>query len=186
MSCPRKKNCIQVKRQQLQRADLDKQHKTYREVARAAAREIQKTTPPSTELVLQHQISFSVLTACILAHLRNIAEPGSFSRHLNKMLRLNNLPSFTADDDELSAKIFNISNLSQQVSTSQDSLNKHMESDDLETIPTTSTAQEMEHPTIPPLLQEKPQPQQKSKTLMKQLMKDSHVIHINTLLPSKL
>lgn len=92
---------------------------------------LQTFQPPKTELVLQHEQSFTILTACILAHLRNIAEPGSFNDHLNRLLVLNNLPPFQADQNEPSHKIFNIAELTKQVSSSQESLVNRMEEDTL-------------------------------------------------------
>ena len=108
-------------------------------------------------------MSHSILTACILAHLNNIAEPGSFNKHLNYLLRKNGLPEFQADDDAPSHKIFNIASLSRAVTPSQEVLNEQMEEDDLLVPP--------EQPPIEPAVpgpsteptdtKKKPQPQRK-------------------------
>lgn len=119
-------------------------------------KETQFTQPPKTEIVLQHEYSFKILTTCILAHLNNIAEPGSFNKHLNLLLKKNNLPAFTAEDDVPSGKIFKIATLAQQVSTSQESLNRRMETDESTLLSTTLEPQpEMDGDDIIP--QEKPQ-----------------------------
>ena len=76
-------------------------------------------------------MSLSILTACILAHLNNIAEPGTFNTHLNYLLKKNNLPEFLADDHPPSHKIFNVASLTRSVTPSQELLNEQMEDDDI-------------------------------------------------------
>lgn len=136
MACPIKKELINKRRQMNQQKEKDKQTKTYRDVLNDALKEIHPKQPAKTELGLQHDFSFKILTTCILAHLHNIAEPGTFNKHLNVLLKKNNLPPFNANDDEPSEKIFDIASLNRQVTTSQESLNLLLESDDLTQITT--------------------------------------------------
>ena len=87
------------------------ENKKYSEIAKEAAQQATSQQPPKTEIILQHDMSLSILTACILAHLNNIAEPGTFNTHLNYLLKKNNLPEFLADDHPPSHKIFNVASL---------------------------------------------------------------------------
>ena len=106
MSCPVKKEKITIIRDEKQQTQHRETNKKYNEIAKEAVKEATATQPPKTEIVLQHDMSHTILTACILAHLNNIAEPGSFNKHLNYLLRKNNLPEFTAEDHAPSHKIF--------------------------------------------------------------------------------
>ena len=124
MSCPVKKEAIQQTRERTQNQKKAEQAKQYNEVARTIAKQTIETQPPKTKIVLQHDLSHTVLTACILAHLNNIAEPGSLNRHLNHLLRKNNPPKFIADDDVPSHKIFNKASPSRAVTPSQEELNE--------------------------------------------------------------
>ena len=67
-------------------------------------------------------MSHTILTTCILAHLNNIVEPGSFNKHLNFLLQ-KNLPEFTAEDYAPSHKIFKVASLYRTVTPSQEALN---------------------------------------------------------------
>ena len=62
------------------------ENKKYSEIAKQAASQ----PPPKTEIILQHDMSHSILTARILAHLNNITEPSTFNLHLNYLLKKNN------------------------------------------------------------------------------------------------
>ena len=86
-------------------------NKKFNEIAKGV-REQTARQLPKPELILQHDMSHTILTACILAHLNNIAEPGSFNKYLNQILQKNNLPAFTTDDHAPSHKIFSIAALS--------------------------------------------------------------------------
>ena len=71
---------------------LEKYRKTFNpeqkiknsEMTKEAAQQATSQQPPKTEIILQHDMSLSILTACILAHLNNIAEPGTFNTLLTK------------------------------------------------------------------------------------------------------
>lgn len=127
MQCPVKKEAILTKKTKTQETTTKKNLLPYNEAVKTSLRDYQ---PPKTELVLQHDQSFSILTACILAHLHNVAEPGTFNVHLNRLLKLNNLlPEFNADPNEPSHKLFNIAELTRKVSSSQTNLLNQMEED---------------------------------------------------------
>ena len=132
---PSKKEAIAQIRNKSEEQKKEEQRKQYSEVARTVAKETLDSQPPKTEIVLQHDLSHTVLTACILAHLNNIAEPGSFNRHLNYLLKKNNLPGFTAEDDAPSHKIFNIASLTRTVTQSQEELNEMLTEDEMSPAP---------------------------------------------------
>ena len=131
MSWPVKKEEINRIRNEKEITQNRAANRKFNEIAKEAAREATSKQPLKNKLILQHDMSHIILTACILAHLNNIAEHGSFNEHLNHLLRKNNLPTFTADDDAPFQRIFNIAAMSRAVTFSQEELNSMMEEDDM-------------------------------------------------------
>ena len=109
VSYPIKKEKINQVRNEQQTLQNRTENKIQRNSERSSKR---SNITPKTEIILQHDMSLSILTACIIAHLNNIAEPGTFNTRLNYLLKKNNLPEFIAVDHAPSHKIFNIASFS--------------------------------------------------------------------------
>ena len=76
----------------------------YSEVVKKTIKKV--SSPAPTQIVLGTEHSYKILTCIIHAHMINMARPGSYSRELNNMLKINNLPPVNAPDDVPSEQIF--------------------------------------------------------------------------------
>ena len=108
MACPIKKEKIQAKQEEQKQKAQSQQQKTYAAVAQHAVAAAQAAAPPPplpTTININKKMDYQVLVAILYAHVMNLANPGTFEREMNELLRLNNLPpmKFPANPDSSAA-----------------------------------------------------------------------------------
>ncbi len=99
MRCPKRKEIIKMKRKQ----ERDRSSVTYANVAKTnTTSDTHRPATTTSEDMLR-------INTCILhAHYRNIENPGTYEAELNKVLKLNNLPTIRIPENPDSHKILNI------------------------------------------------------------------------------
>ena len=108
MACPIKKEKIKEKQEAEKQQAETKQQSTYANIAKQAVAAAQAAAPPPaqpTTITLSKKMDYQVLVAILYSHVMNLANPGTFEREMNELLRLNNLPpmKFPANPDSSAA-----------------------------------------------------------------------------------
>lgn len=95
---PQKKQIINNKRQE----DKDNQKIKYNEIAK---HDITTNTKTPIQSNINSDTHAKILTCMLHAHFMNMADPGTWNRELNNMLKLNSLPEIKAPNNPPSLKI---------------------------------------------------------------------------------
>ena len=108
MACPIKKEKIRDKQEAEKQQEANQQHSTYASIAKQAVAAAQAAAPPPTQpttISISKKTDYQVLVAILYSHVMNLANPGTFEREMNELLRLNNLPAmkFPANPDSSAA-----------------------------------------------------------------------------------
>ena len=96
MSCPVKKRAISEKKDKEKQREANKQQHTYAEIAKQAVKEAGVTPlppPQATVVELSSKTDYQVMVCLLYAHVMNLANPGTFEKEMNELLRLNGMPA---------------------------------------------------------------------------------------------
>lgn len=113
--CPIRKEIIKNKREEKKKKkeEFEQNNKTFCAVTKMTSelpKVIQSQKIPQTILQVSDKLSTQIIVIIAEAHFYNLAHPGSFSRRVNQLLQLNNLPTVKLPEDAPSSSIFNIIN----------------------------------------------------------------------------
>lgn len=105
MGCPKKKEVINKKKQEMKLQEETKKNTNYAQIAKAAVKE---TNQNKTIIKIQSETSLKITTCILFGHISNINQPGSFSNETNKMLKMNNLPEMVFPNNPSSEVVMGI------------------------------------------------------------------------------
>ena len=150
ISCPFRKRATAEKKQEVKDQAESRKQTSYANIAKQAARETVKETakPTVTELHVSTEMQLKMCAIIYEAHLCNVAEPGSFSRHLDELLRLNNLPLVNLGTNPPSDKITNLTMVNRPAPDAGEYKKKELGKK------TPAKPSEAEQPATPPEVQE--------------------------------
>jgi hypothetical protein len=106
MSCPVKKECIKKKRQTNDEVKKNSQEKTYAKIVEKTIENVQLQRQHDTDDKIIREQGIRAFVMVIDAHMRNLIEPGTYSKNLNKTLKLNNIAEINVQENVDSDKLF--------------------------------------------------------------------------------
>lgn len=98
MSCPIKKQLVKNKKEEMTQKKEDKQNSSYATIVKKTIAEV-KEDKKITNIHLTEETHFTLLACIMHSHVLNLQKPGCYNSELNKMLKLNNLPTLKFPDD---------------------------------------------------------------------------------------
>ena len=108
MACPIKKQLIKVKQDLEKKTAEDKQQATYVNIAKKAVEQAQTNPPLATTIEISKKTDYQVLVCILYSHVMNLANPGTFSKEMNELLRINGLPEMVFPSNPDSGKALRI------------------------------------------------------------------------------
>ncbi|XP_042859153.1 uncharacterized protein LOC122245278 [Penaeus japonicus] len=109
--CPIRKAAIKAEEKNKEKTEIEKETKTYRDVAKHTVSETLDVVKEATQmniLQLSDSLSTQILTILLHAHLLNLGTPGCFEAELKKGLERAGLPPVNLGNDVDSHRIFRV------------------------------------------------------------------------------